>query len=159
MAWYPCPACCGGEQTCPCCSSAEPDELLVTIAGLADDECSSCENLNGAFVCAKVAPCYWRYEDIVGPCDSEEFPQTVSLSVLVGRKQNGTCYLAVFWEFSTTTSPCAAGFDSEDCYTFVEYFDDPFDCANLDRDVPLLPTRIIAFGCDESAATCHVTAL
>ncbi len=69
--WVPQPLRFAGGYPCCCCDGCTkfPSQLEIVIAGIINDNCSDCTDLNATYVLSRTDPspvsatyCYWRYD-------------------------------------------------------------------------------------------------
>jgi len=146
MGWWPC-APCKGEACEHCAGGSAPEELEVEIAGLADDECYNCGDLNGVYVLTYIgsgpAGCCWKFS----------FANTCGFNVLVACISHPIALeyqLEVSFGLESGTS---------DIITWLEEIGDYApNCEEWSSlDVPI--TSQVQAQCDDISATCSVTAL
>lgn len=130
--------CCG--SVCPFCSSGTPSQYEVAVALLADELCTDCTDLNGTYVVTKKFDCYWEY--IIDPevCTFDRIfvnIQPTGGSVFVESRFEGITNSERFKDSGTVGSS--------------------IDCLLSSYNLP--PTSGIGTQCDNTGATCVVTAL
>lgn len=77
--WANCPCCGSTDTTCSDCSATGAYSCYeFTIAGVTDNGCSSCTNLNGTWQVSELFTCYWEgtysgvsVENVLGGCASD----------------------------------------------------------------------------------------
>ena len=155
LAWYPC--CCDdgvpAYVECAYCDGTgdnAPQYMTVELAGIANDECTECDNYNGTYVLENIItnPCYWRWRtesDL--SCDVATYEQVV----LVYSAGLGTILHVNFYQY---TDPDA------NIYNFYEGSPSTACLELTDVDIPynaMTANGLPDSRCDFSSSTCTVT--
>lgn len=151
--------CCSGAAP-QCCGGSQPDEWSVALAGLVDDHCP-CSTYNNTFVLAASGTCEWDlYLDAMS-CPYETYGMTLSLQAYFTYPPTvHSIFVKLVREFDNDWV----------AWWFKTFPDAGFSCLNLsNEDIPLyapVPSAQCRSWrspfpacCDESAATCHITAV
>lgn len=139
--WPECPCCAEVEPTCSTCASGSPARWEMTVAGVADNTCTLCDNWNGTFELD------WHPEDELDPFLPGCFWRNDFFSAQ--DSQTGPCdeYSTAHWQLSYTTSLATwnlrarldlVGTDVRKVYALSGTFDcegpNTFTAANGDQD-------------------------
>lgn len=148
---YPC---CCPTSVCRWCNNSIPNQVEVVISGVLNRSCGTCTNVNGTFVLdyygevlatpgGSAWMCEWFYTLPSAICPYNYLMFTISSGV----------YDLILCENKPWTG---AG-------DWQAYFrlntSQPFDCENIDDDLPSVWTSHDMFECESTHGTCHVTAL
>ena len=145
--------CCGATVDCGVCADSEgPRHFTITIAGVANDDCASCTDINGSYILTSFTTgsdlCKWLLDHDFDACDEytyirmQVWLQKIVLAyyifvyndLLPG--QEGTPIVEAQWRDNTGTTI--------------------LDCGNyLNEDIPLFQAQGTV--CDYSVATCLLT--
>lgn len=146
--------CCGDAQWCGCDEETICDEFQVTIAGIVDDNCSSCEEFNGTFSLSKssvgIYECVWQYVFAASPCGG---PQPSDITLSISRLVGG-------YRVYVTLLVCDYGPGGP--YWSVTWRQDfsGSDCELTAQSITYLMTSTVGDNqCTGSSATCTVTAV
>jgi len=134
---------------CPGCTSPRPAEWQVTLAGIANDACDDCTNLNGIWdvpwQIKYLGICHWQ-EQIDSICDGDE---PCFLNIVMHPGLLGTPYIQVQLRGGVL--------DAYPQIVWTKELSTPLDCENVSG--LSLPLTLDDHLCDGSSATCNITAL
>ena len=145
-----------GEAECECCPEGEqcefcntgktPQQLEMTVGGVANASCGNCGTYNGVFVLQQVSeakPCLWCYTFTPDPCPSWALIHQVYLAS------------GAVWARVCGFNVCGV-FDPSQQARFRKY-NPPADCTtwNFDMDQESSGSLI----CNGYGATCHIRSL
>lgn len=104
--------CCG----CPWCTGTKPTQLSVTLAGITNRVCSTCNDFNDTYILDLVndeyGPCHWRYETETNSCGYDIFSidavyveatDTFEIWVFLGTSNNATYII----DWTDISAPCS----------------------------------------------------
>jgi hypothetical protein len=139
-------------DSCTFCHGPYPDQVSVTIAGLANAGCASCDFYNGTFVLTKVAECSaWNY--------NFPFPPGEPCGLGTGGSI-GAIITLIGGVYSLTVSLAFPGFLLYGTVVWTKTFASKPMCAQHDLDVPFAYDDPFApnQACTGAASTCTLSA-
>lgn len=156
-------AICTESLTCGCSSNLAPSQVEVTIAGISDKGCDTCEPLNATYVLDRnpgggFGDCYYTFSMVTDVGTSGIFCQAVTVFCSVQISNiSGTRRIQVKFSVSDTHSGITLG---ESIYWTATQGSD-WNCITLDMDVPFdtCTTTSDQYQCTfNSSMTAHVRA-
>ncbi len=135
------------------CNACEPNVASVTykvvIAGIIDDTCTNCSNLNGTYILTNVTDCGYEFLSSTpatcsggsgGPLISLEFLPSLDTQIIVIISYGNVSQTRTI-EYNSGEIP------EPNCLTFV------------DEDIPFLSSVSTLDKCDATSSTCKLTSL
>ncbi len=145
----PGPCCCEGTCTCDLCTDAtNPCCYEVTIAGMSNGDCDDCETYNRTFLVY-----FWSTSPSV--CVYRGWWKAWSACNILGVS-------LYFWfsggNYRAEVRITSAGHSPEDHVWLKGYEDNKPDCNEFDSEELVLQIAAPTAVCDDTSATCHITA-